>query len=571
MADYVTTEMSWENMFLRMEIKSSVLGARFMFVKFGDRTYYVPESDTIYEDGKYKLKINISAAAGRGFLPDGTWRLVARVDGSAHEVRAAFDTAYRFQDLSRVFRYADDKAFILTFEPEGGNGECVRGFDTLYDRELDGSIGFIFHSSFMKKDENWRDKAAGPRNMVYKSLNDASSREHAPGKKHVLFMTETKDHIDGNLKAVYDEVMREGLDKDYTISVYARNDVKDGLGVGGLIRLRKLIADQDIIFVDDFVPVFTYLDPPEGARLVQLWHACVGFKSVGYSRFGKEGSPHPVWSCHRKYTDVYVPHEKLRDVYREVFGIEKDAFKVAGSPRLDGFLDEDKIADAKARILGRYPFIEGKRVLLFAPTYRGSGERDAYYDESRLNYKKWAEICRNENSVILIKMHPFIEKKVDIPEEYRDVISDVSDYPDINELYYLTDILITDYSSDYFEFALLRKPILFYGYDLDTYQLLRGVHQDIRENAPGKVCETFDELCEAIKREDFDLEKTKAFADEYGPVLEQHASKEIIEQVFTARAEHKESYPDGPEDWSELPEAELGPGEWQTEKGQKSE
>ncbi len=542
MADYVTTGMSWENMFLRMSIRSEVSGARFMFVKFGDRTYFVPESDTSYEDGVYRLKINVSAAAGRGFLPDGTWRLVAREDGIAHEVRASFDTAYKFQDLSRVFRYGEDKAFVLTFEPEGGNGECVRGFDTLHDRELDGSIGFIVRSSFMKKDPDWRDKAAGPRNVVYRALNDASAKEQAPRKNHVLFMTETRDHIDGNLKAVYDEVMREGLDKEYKISVYAKNDVKNGLGVAGLIRLRRLISDQDIIFVDDFVPVFTYLDPPEGARLVQLWHAAVGFKSVGYSRFGKEGSPHPVWSCHRKYTDVYVPHEKLRDVYREVFGIEKDAFKVAGSPRLDGFLDEDRIEDAKKRILERYPFIENKRVIMFAPTYRGAGERDAYYDESRLDLGRWAELCRNgeKSSVILIKMHPFIEKKVDIPEEYRDVIYDVSDYPDINELYYLTDVLITDYSSDYFEFALMRKPILFYGYDLDTYQLLRGVHQDIRENAPGKVCETFSGLCEAIEREDFDIEKTERFADEYGPVLEQQASKEIIEQVFTARAAKEE-------------------------------
>lgn len=536
MADYVITEMSWESMFLKMKVRSDIQGARFMFAKLDDRSYFVPESDTIYEDGEYKLKVNISASAGRGFLPDGVWRLVAREDNIAHVVRATFDTAYKFQELSRVFRYAEDKAFILTFEPEGGNGECVRGYDTAYDRELDGSIGFIFHSSFMQTDPNWRDKASGIRNSVYKSLNKSSERQHAPGKNHVLFMTETRDDIAGNLKAVYDEVIRQGLDKEYKVTVYARNDVKNGLGVNGLIRLRKLIADQDIIFVDDYVPVFTYLDPPEGARLIQLWHACVGFKSVGYSRFGKEGSPHPVWSCHRKYTDVYVPHENLRDVYREVFGIEKDKLKVAGSPRLDGYLNEDKIADAKQRIHERYPFIDGKRVILFAPTYRGMGERDAYYDESRLDLGKMAELCRGKDggqeSVFLIKMHPFIDKKVDIPEEYKDVIFDVSDYPDINELYYVTDILVTDYSSDYFEFALLRKPILFYGYDLDTYQLIHGVHQDIRENAPGKICETFDALCEALKNEDFDMDKTLSFADEYSSVLEENAAAKIVAEAF---------------------------------------
>ena len=532
MVKYLVTEMSWENMFLNITIRSKIKGARFMFVQLGGRTYYVRESDTSSVEGGYKLKINISASAGRGFLPDGCWNLVASVDGVSHEVRTTFDVAYKFQDLSRVYRYADDKAFLMTFEPEGGNGEVAKGFDIAHDRELDGSIGFVFHSSFMKTDPDWHDKATGIRNSVYKSLNKASEKEHAPGKNHVLFMTETRDDMGGNLKAVYDEVMRRGMDKEYKISVYAKNDVKRGLGVNGLIRLRKLIADQDIIFVDDFVPVFTYLDPPEGAKLIQLWHACLGFKSVGYSRFGKTGSPHPAWSCHRKYTEVFVPHENLKDVYREVFGIERDAFKVMGSPRLDGFMNEDKIASTKKAIEERYPFIAGKRIILFAPTYRGAGEHDAYYDESRLDFDKIAEYCRANDTLFLIKMHPFIDKKVDIPEEVQDVVYEVSDYPDINELYYITDILITDYSSDYFEFALLKKPILFYTYDRDTYQLLRGVHQDVLETAPGKVCDTFSGLIEALKNEDFDLEKTKKFADEYSIVLEEDSAAKIIDEVF---------------------------------------
>ena len=58
------------------------------------------------------------------------------------------------------------------------------------------------------------------------------------------------------------------------------------------------------------------------------------------------------------------------------------------------------------------------------------------------------------------------------------------------------------------------------------------MHQDIRENAPGKVCETFDELCEAIENKDFDIEKTEEFADEYGPVLEQKAAAQIVNDIF---------------------------------------
>ena len=81
-------------------------------------------------------------------------------------------------------------------------------------------------------------------------------------------------------------------------------------------------------------------------------------------------------------------------------------------------------------------------------------------------------------------------------------------------------------------FALLKKPILFYTYDRDTYQLLRGVHQDVLETAPGKVCDTFSGLIEALNNEDFDLEKTKKFADEYSIVLEEDSAAKIIDEVF---------------------------------------
>ena len=154
MVKYLVTEMSWENMFLNITIRSKLKGARFMFVQLGGRTYYVRESDTSSVEDGYKLKINISASAGRGFLPDGCWNLVASVDGVSHEVRTTFDVAYKFQDLSRVYRYTDDKAFLITFEPEGGNGEVAKGFDIAHDRELDGSIGFVFHSSFMSSSKH---------------------------------------------------------------------------------------------------------------------------------------------------------------------------------------------------------------------------------------------------------------------------------------------------------------------------------------------------------------------------------------------------------------------------------
>lgn len=514
--------MEWHNMFLLITVSSDAEGACFEAAprQRQGAVYPVPSSDVEESSGSYLIKLNISDTAERSFLGNGEW-VLRSTDGT--ELRASYEAAYAFRDLSRVFRYAGGKAYVLT--PE---------VDTEAEDRADGTAGFFFSSTFMKEDNSWQDKSSGLRNIVYRALRGLSRREHAPGKGHVLFMTETKDHLTGNLKAVHDKMLERGMDKDYVISVYARNDVNGGLGVKGLLRLRSMIADQDYIFVDDYAPLFTFLDPPEGSRFIQLWHAAVGFKSVGYSRFGRAGSPHPSWSCHRKYTDVIVPHEDLIDVYREVFGVERAAFRVCGSPRLDGFGDQERIQSACRKLREDYPVLDGKRLILFAPTFRGTGEKDAYYDENRLDLARLYECC-GEDTVFGVRMHPFVKKKFSIPKEYSDRILDLSGPSDINDLYYAADILITDYSSDYFEFALLRKPVLFYTYDRDMYQLGRGVHRDIKKTAPGKVCDTMDELVEALKNKDFDTDKTERFADRYESVLGRSAADEVIDQIICGK------------------------------------
>ena len=98
-----------------------------------------------------------------------------------------------------------------------------------------------------------------------------------------------------------------------------------------------------------------------------------------------------------------------------------------------------------------------------------------------------------------------------IDPAYADRIIDFSDFPDINELFYVTDILITDYSSNIYEFSLHRKPIIFFVFDKEEYELTRGVHRTIDEFAPGKICKTFDEVAMAILQNDFDIEKTYQF------------------------------------------------------------
>ena len=96
-------------------------------------------------------------------------------------------------------------------------------------------------------------------------------------------------------------------------------------------------------------------------------------------------------------------------------------------------------------------------------------------------------------------MHPFVKEHIQIPQEYNKYVKDFSNYTDINDLFYITDILITDYSSSVYEFSKLNKPILLYAFDLDNYQLINKVHKNVNEYEFAKVCFNMDELIENIK------------------------------------------------------------------------
>ena len=129
-------------------------------------------------------------------------------------------------------------------------------------------------------------------------------------------------------------------------------------------------------------------------------------------------------------------------------------------------------------------------------------------------------------------MHPFVKEKIEINKQFSDRIFDFAEYPNINDLYYITDLLITDYSSNYYEYALMGKPVIFYTYDREMYELTRGVHRSVKENAPGKVCDTFDELMSALRNKDFESEKIQKFIKENLKEYDGHACDRVIDRIL---------------------------------------
>ena len=121
-------------------------------------------------------------------------------------------------------------------------------------------------------------------------------------------------------------------------------------------------------------------------------------------------------------------------------------------------------------------------------------------------------MCGDEY-VFLIKMHPYIKEFIQIDSIYQDRIFEFSNYKNLEDLFYVTDLLITDFSSNIYEFALLKRPIIFYAFDCEEYEFTRTVHSPLKECAPGTICYTCDELIKTIKNKQFEMQKLYDFLD----------------------------------------------------------
>ncbi len=528
---FVISNLEWERIFLKIEVRTNCEGQAEFYLKNEIGTISVP-FPCVIKEGKYLFTLNMAAVSNRSFLENGKWQLVAVTNNQEYICQVESQLAKQFDALSRVFRYGKQYAYTVTFDVETKD---------------DIILEWYMESVFMVQNNGWKKRnyvkeaSSGKefvKNLLKTMLIVTLRAEygifhffHVKKGENILFMSETRDFLWGNLKYIEERLKERGLDKKFSLSYSfetAANGTMSPLKWFGIVRK---IAKQDYIFVDDYAPVFGFLNLSKRTKLIQVWHAGEGFKAVGYCRFGKEGSPYPAGSCHKQYDYALVGAKRLVKVYAEVFGIEEEAFLPVGMPRLDDFLNQEKMDKQKQRFYEKYPRCKGKKIILFAPTYRGKGQKEAYYPYEWLDLQKIKEMCGDEY-VFLVKMHPFIEEKMVIPKDCAEYIFDVSSEKDINSMYYVTDLLITDYSSNYYEYALLQKPVLFFVPDREIYEVARGIHKEVKKTAPGKVCDTFEDMIEAIKSKDFEMEKLHRFIEENFAHYGGNASDKVIDEIL---------------------------------------
>lgn len=533
MTTTLITAISWERVHLTLSARLSCPtprpdGVEFMIVD-GERSFPVPSVHT--GDGQYRLEINVTNFHERSQVPNGTWQFVPHVGGEPLPA-ASYDLSEsgRLDEDSRTFLYAGNQvAYVVNFD--------------ISEDDEDPALLMRTYQLFRKAKRNpdaprppLRRRLARrvlPRarrvrlaNHVYRLARLVSP----PRGNRILFASEMATTMGGNLARVHQRLAERGLDGRFAFRYSFRHP--DTANKWTTLRAIWLLATSDIVLVDNYFALLASLSISPETKIIQLWHAGSGFKSIGYSRFGRYGSPR-LANAHRKYTYAITGSKNLVSAYAEAFGIEESAVVATGLPRIDTFLDEEHTREVVADFFTRFPDFRGKRIILFAPTFRGRGIKDAHYDYSRIDFAQLYEMC-GDTSVVLFRMHHFVPDPIPIPPQYADRLFDFASFPEMNDLLHVTDVLVTDYSSSIYEFALLDRPMLFYAYDKDTYSVVRGFHRDFDETAPGKVCTSFDDLLKALQDEDYDTWKIERFRRENIDYVDTGSADRVIDWLILA-------------------------------------
>ncbi|GAA4888362.1 CDP-glycerol glycerophosphotransferase family protein [Streptomonospora salina] len=276
-----------------------------------------------------------------------------------------------------------------------------------------------------------------------------------------------------------------------------------------------------------------------GQVVVQTWHGSM-LKRIGFdieNIRGKSRDYHEKLAWETRQWDYLVsPSPWATPILRRAFRFEGEILET-GYPRNDIFFSprRDEIAERTRRRLG---LPEGKKVVLYAPTWRD----DKYYTRGKHKLDLHLDLQRmyeklGDDHVLLVRRHPRVVDSV--PIVGRDFVYDVSLYPEIMELFLITDVLITDYSSMMFDFANTGRPMLFFTYDIESYRdNLRGFYFDFEETAPGPLLSHSDDVIDALVNVDevgaSYRDAYSAFTGKFCPLDDGSAAARIADRVFGA-------------------------------------
>ncbi len=360
----------------------------------------------------------------------------------------------------------------------------------------------------------------------------------APIKKKSVFCIMTHDDGEGSNVSIASKALMR-VDKGYTFSYLTKQDtgaVKSFSGKRNLIsfffRKPYQMARAQIILMDNVFLPYAYLKRREGTKVVQLWHGTGTIK-----KFGQDVNTGKLKNLERwansNITHLIVNSLGMKALYAKVFAVPEERVYPIGLPKTDELLRRIKTIELagsnpdKEYIYDKYNIPAGKKLILYAPTFRDSMDQNPRIIE----LLKELGTQLPEEYYLGLRLHPYIADAYP-QESLGENICQLSFEHDVNTVLLASDLLITDYSSIVFEYCLAKRPIIFYAYDYEEFSDKgRGFYYDYESFVPGPVAYTCQEVMNIIQNEAFELHKIDSFTDNNYSYTDGNATERLIELI----------------------------------------
>ena len=335
-------------------------------------------------------------------------------------------------------------------------------------------------------------------------------------EKKVTFISYTSKKLEGSFKLIDNYLKKENeYNLNYILIKYENSLIGNIKYLFNCIKQVYYVNTSKVILLDYNNYVVSNFKKSE-VKVIQVWHARGAIK-----KFGNDiKRDYKI----KNYDYILCTSEEWKKPYSTAFNVDEKNVVVTGIPKSDILFSKETMEQYKKNILKKYPKIKGKKVVLFAPTFRGDPIKDVKYKEINIDYIK--ENLGDEY-VFIYKLHPSLGDKV-ISND-KDIIN--ANNETLIKIFSVADYLLTDYSAVVFDFSILNKPIILFAPDLDEYKEERGMYIDYESSMPGPICKSEDEIISVIKKDDFQYEKIYDFMSTYFKYKDTNSTKRVGEFI----------------------------------------
>lgn len=373
--------------------------------------------------------------------------------------------------------------------------------------------------------------------LAIKSFSWVLSKIIPTNSKTIYFESFQGQQFSDNPRAIFEYISKEYPDFNCYWGVSSESEnVFEGMGLQTIEKLSLkwfvVLAKSKYWVVN--TAVHGWLVKPNKTILLQTWHG-TPLKKIGLDMSNEQipeawNKPIPykqhISNEGARWDYLVSPNSYSSEIFKRCFDFRGELLET-GYPRNDYLTYGNKVENIKS-IKEKIGIPPDKKVILYAPTWRDSTEFSL-----ELDLKELKKEFGNEY-MVLLRLH-YSVKSVKGASIDGNFVKNVSDYGDIRDLYLIADLLVTDYSSVFFDYSLLNRPIIFYCYDLERYKdNMRGFYFNFKEEAPGPIVTTHAELVDAIKRSANQASQPE-FIEEFTSLEDGYATKRVVERMLNKK------------------------------------